>query len=67
MKTVFRNNQEGPQKDVWYAILTDEEILDREIASPLYDSEDKAFEEAMFSHTVDMYVVEVKLITKVIG
>ena len=67
MKTVVRNNQEEPQKDVWYIILTDEEILDREITSPLYDSEDKAFEAAMFSHTADMYVVEVKLITKVIG
>ena len=66
MKTVVRNNQEEPQKDVWYIILTDEELLDRDIASPLYDSEDKALEEAM-EYCGTAYVVEVKLITKVVG
>ena len=66
MKTVVRNNQEEPQKDVWYIILTDEELLDRDIASPLYDSEDKALESAM-EYCDTAYIVEVKLITKVIG
>ena len=66
MKTVVRNKQEEPQKDVWYIILTDKEILDREIASPLYDSEDKALEEAMEYYDT-AYVVEIKLITKVVG
>jgi hypothetical protein len=66
MKTVVRNNQEEPQKDVWYALLTGDEISDRAFSSPLYDSEDEVLKEAM-EYCDTAYIVEVKLITKVVG
>jgi len=67
MRTVVRNNQEEPQKDVWYALLWGDEISERDFSSPLYGSEDEALKEAMSDYTSTMYVVEIKLITKVIG
>lgn len=66
MKTVVRNKQEEPQKDVWYALLSGDDISERDFSTPLYDSEDKALEKAM-EYCDTMYVVEVKLITKVVG
>lgn len=69
MKTVVRNNnkEEAEVQDTWYVLVSEEEVKDEEISSPLWPSEEKAIRVAEMGYNGTIYVAEVKLITKVVG
>lgn len=70
MKTVVRNRnkEEGtPVQDTWYVLVSEEEVKDEEISSPLCPSEESALRIAEMEFNGTVYVAEIKLITKVVG
>jgi len=69
MKTVVRNNnkEEAEVQDTWYVLVSEEQVKDEDIASPLWFSEEKAIRVAEMGYNGTIYVAEVKLITKVVG
>lgn len=69
MKTVVRNNnkEEAEVQDTWYVLVSEDEVKDEEISSPLWPSEEDALRTAEMDHDGTIYVAEVKLITKVVG
>lgn len=69
MKTVVRNNkkEETQIRDTWYVLVSENEVKDEEISSPLWPSEEGALRAAEIGRDGTIYVAEIKLITKVVG